>query len=92
MRIDLFAGVPQASELKPSKADSGVSATRAYPERDTAQLSSRSSEVENLAAQATSLPEIREDRVAALARRVKAGTYSVPAQQMAESLLTYMQK
>ena len=46
---------------------------------------------DNLVAVALSIPDLRRARVRALKARIAAGTYQVPAEQVAESLLDHMQ-
>jgi flagellar biosynthesis anti-sigma factor FlgM len=55
---------------------------------DFAQLSTDQVKVQALSTAVLQLPEIRQDRVAALAEQVQNGTYQVTAQQTAEALLT----
>ena len=91
MRIDLNANVGQTADAGPagkagSRAVSGAGS--AIPETDSTQLSTDQVKVQALGAAVLQLPEIRQDKVAALAEQVRKGTYQVTAQQTAEALLT----
>ena len=63
-------------------------AENAVPEGDSTQLSTDQANVQALSAAVLQLPEIRQDRVAALTEQVQKGSYQVTAQQTAEALLT----
>jgi flagellar biosynthesis anti-sigma factor FlgM len=88
MRIDLNANLGQVGDAEAAgKAGSRV-ATGAGVEADRAQLSSDAVKVQALSAAVLELPEIRQEKVAALAEQVQQGSYAVTAQQTAEALLT----
>jgi len=57
-------------------------------EADSAQLSTDQVKVQALSAAVLQLPEIRQEKVAALAAQVQKGNYQVGAQQTAEAFLT----
>ncbi|MGA7379801.1 MAG: flagellar biosynthesis anti-sigma factor FlgM [Terriglobales bacterium] len=91
MKIDLNANVGQtpdagAAGKASSRAVSG--AENAVPEGDSTRLSTDQANVQALSAAVLQLPEIRQDRVAALTEQVQKGSYQVTAQQTAEALLT----
>jgi flagellar biosynthesis anti-sigma factor FlgM len=91
MRIDLGANVGQTPDAGASgKAGSRVvsGAGTSVPESDSAQLSTDQARLQGLTAAVLQLPEIRQDKVAALAEQVKNGNYQVTAQQTAEAVLT----
>lgn len=90
MRIDLNANVGQAEDAGPAgKAGVRVlaGAGSAGQEGDSAQLSTDAVKLQALSASVLQLPEIRQDKVAALAEQVQKGNYRVAAQQTAEALL-----
>jgi flagellar biosynthesis anti-sigma factor FlgM len=91
MRVDLNANVGQTADAgQAGKAGSRAvsDAGSAGLEGDSAQLSTDQTRVNALSTAALQLPEIRRDKVAALAEQVQNGNYQVGAQQTAEALLT----
>ncbi len=95
MRIDLNYGPQAASESdriraqNPPAADS-ASAAKTGAAEDQAQLSGAHVQVEALAAQASQLPEVREQRVQALRLAVQSGQYQSDPQKIAGALVTHM--
>jgi len=93
MRIDLNTGVPASAEGgQPARQGAAVKAGSGSRELapDVAQLSSDHVRVQALTAAVSQLPEVRQEKVAALAQLVRSGTYSVTPQQTAEALISYM--
>jgi flagellar biosynthesis anti-sigma factor FlgM len=91
MRIDLNANVGQTADAgQAGKTGSrvGLGAGGVEAEADSAQLSTDQVKVQALSAAVLQLPEIRQEKVAALAAQVQKGNYQVGAQQTAEALLT----
>jgi flagellar biosynthesis anti-sigma factor FlgM len=90
MRIDLNANVgPTADAGQAGKTGSRVGlGAGSVEEADSAQLSTDQVKVQALSAAVLQLPEIRQEKVAALAAQVQKGNYQVGAQQTAEALLT----
>jgi flagellar biosynthesis anti-sigma factor FlgM len=91
MRIDLNANIGQAQDVGPAgKAGSPAvsGAGSAVQEADSTQLSTDQVKLQALTAAVLQLPEIRQEKVAALAEQVQKGDYQVSAQQTAEALLT----
>ncbi len=91
MRIDLNANVGETSDAGPAgRAGSpkALSPGRDVPETDTAQLSIDRATIQALSVAVLQLPEIRQDRVTALAEQVQKGNYPVQSHQTAEALLT----
>jgi|SRR5580704_15676182 negative regulator of flagellin synthesis FlgM len=91
MRIDLTANVgqtPDAGEAGKAGSRAVSGAGSAVPEGDSTQLSTDQAKLQALSAAVLQLPEIRQDKVAALAEQVQSGNYRVTAQQTAEALLT----
>ena len=96
MRIDLNALIPEApdpgqSAKSGSQVASGNSSVEALSGGDTARLSQDQGRVGELALQVNQLPEIRQDKVAALQRAIEDGSYGVTAGQSAEALLSAIQ-
>jgi flagellar biosynthesis anti-sigma factor FlgM len=95
MRIDLNAIIPEApdpgqSAKSAAQATSG-SSSPGLAGGDTAKLSQDQGRVQQLAAEVVQLPEIRQDKVAALQRAIQEGTYPVTPGQSAEALISAMQ-
>ena len=96
MRIDLNPIVPEApdaaqSAKSGSQPASGSASATAHIGVDTAKLSPDQARVQQLASQVSQLPEIRQDKVAALQRAVQAGTYQVTPAQTAGALFSALQ-
>jgi flagellar biosynthesis anti-sigma factor FlgM len=94
MRIDLNAIVPEAPDPgKSTKSGSQVASgsSSAGFGGDTAKLSQNQGRVQDLVSQVKQLPEIRQDRVAALQRAIDEGSYQVTPGQAAEALISAMQ-
>jgi flagellar biosynthesis anti-sigma factor FlgM len=94
MRIDLNALIPEAPDPGQStKSGSRVASSTSGGEGlgDTAKLSQDQGRVQQLASQVNQLPEIRQDKVAALQRVIEEGSYRVTPEQAAEALLTAIQ-
>jgi flagellar biosynthesis anti-sigma factor FlgM len=96
MRIDLNAIIPEApdpgqSAKTASQAASGSTSAAGLAGGDTAQLSPDQGRVQQLASQVNQLPEIRQDKVAALQRAIQDGSYQVTPGQAAEALISAMQ-
>jgi flagellar biosynthesis anti-sigma factor FlgM len=87
MRIDLNANIGQTPDAGPagSRGISGVGSTA--PEADSAQLSTDQAKLQALSAAVLQLPEVRQEKVTALAEQVQQGSYQVSAQQTAEALM-----
>jgi flagellar biosynthesis anti-sigma factor FlgM len=91
MRIDLDANVgqtPDAGQAGKAGSRAVSGAASAVPNADSTQLSSDQVKMQALSAAVLQLPEIRQEKVAALAEQVQTGNYQVSAQQTAEALLT----
>jgi len=93
MRIDLNTRIPQLEDSGQSastarNAPGSVAGGRA---EDSAELSSAQGRVSALATAANQLPEIRQDKVAALAKVIAQGTYAVTPEQTAAALFSAMQ-
>lgn len=91
MRIDLNANVgPTLDTGGAGKAGSRAvsGAGSAAVEGDRMQLSTDQVRVQTLSAAVLQLPEIRQEKVAALAEQVQKGSYPVSAEPTAEALLS----
>ncbi len=93
MRIDLNAIIPEApdpgqSAKSASRTASSSSSGEGLGGGDTAKLSQNQGRVQELTAQVNQLPEIRQDRVAALQRALDEGNYRVTPGQAAEAVLS----
>ena len=95
MRIDFQFTPRQSAESDRTRAQATSSGTHtpvnavSVPE-DLAQLSSANTQVQALASQASQLPEIREQRVAALRQALQNGQYRFDSETTAGSLLAHM--
>jgi flagellar biosynthesis anti-sigma factor FlgM len=90
MRIDLNANVGQTLDAGQagktgSRAVSGAGS--AEVQADSTQLSADQVRVQALGTAVLHLPEIRQEKVEALAEQVRQGNYQVSAQQTAGALL-----
>jgi flagellar biosynthesis anti-sigma factor FlgM len=86
-KIDAMAGSEATNASKP--ATSGPS-TSGVAGDDNTSLSFDSTRVASLTAAVRQLPEVREEKVTALAALVRQGSYQVPTQQLAEALMNNM--
>jgi flagellar biosynthesis anti-sigma factor FlgM len=95
MRIDpnqIAQALPESSRASgpsPANADARASAGSPLGE-DQAQLSGVHVQVQTLAAQASQLPEIRQEKVNALRQAVLGGSYQPSSTQVAEGLFAHM--
>ncbi len=93
MRID-FNYSPQAtSGSNPTNAKASAQAPSAVASgmgEDQAQISSVHAQVQSLAAQASQLPEVREERVQALRQAVVSGNYRPAPEMVAGAMLAHM--
>jgi flagellar biosynthesis anti-sigma factor FlgM len=91
MRVDLgkTADTPELQQTRNSGAAATPQTTgRTQVTADTATLSETQNRVQALATQVAQLPEIRQEKVAALGRLINQGKYQVTAEQTAESILS----
>jgi len=93
MRIDLNHGPQATPESNRNSAQSittsSGSSSNALGE-DQAQLSGAHVQVQALAAQASQLPEVREERVQALRQAIESGQYRVNPDHVAHAVLAHM--
>jgi len=81
------SGADAAANARPLRISSESSA----PAADQASLSSDAVQLSGLRAKLNSVPDIRQDRVAAISLALQNGTYSVSNKQIAQSLLRDLQ-
>ena len=94
MRIHSDMHIPQAAdtgEASRSAARSAAVGRSGALASDSSELSSAQANVPALAATVNQLPDVRQEKVAALAQLVRNGTYSPRPEQAAEALMSYMQ-
>jgi flagellar biosynthesis anti-sigma factor FlgM len=91
MRIDLNHGPQQADNIRSSAQNTAgsTSANHALGE-DQAQLSGTHVQVAALAAQASQLPEVREEKVQALRQAVQGGHYQASPEKIAVAMFSHM--
>jgi len=91
MRVDSNGSVGQTVETgvsgQPRVRTVGEAGTAAA-EADKAELSNDPARVETLSQTVLQLPEVRQEKVQALAAQVQNGSYQVAPQQTAEALLS----
>jgi flagellar biosynthesis anti-sigma factor FlgM len=93
MRIDLHTTTGQTSNLAEStKSNLRSSSGPADGEvpADVTKLSPDYVRVRALTAAVSELPEIRQDKVAALSEMIRNGNYAVTSEQTAEALVSHM--
>jgi flagellar biosynthesis anti-sigma factor FlgM len=94
MRIDLNAGPQPLSETSRSNAGN-VAASSSFTGKvpgaeDQTELSGAHIQVQTLVAQASQLPEIREERVSALRQAVQSGHYRTTPEKVAGAIFAHM--
>ena len=90
MRIDLSSEVRTSESMSPGKAGSRPSEPTAASNREAAELSSQDLSAAALTAAVAQFPELRQEKVAALAEQVRSGRYELSAQKTAEAMLAQM--
>jgi negative regulator of flagellin synthesis FlgM len=93
MRIDSHYNPQAAAEANRSGTQSSAASNPsagASAGEDVASLSGAQVQVEALAAQASQLPEVREQRVQSLRQAVQSGLYQPASKQVASALFTHM--
>jgi flagellar biosynthesis anti-sigma factor FlgM len=90
MRFDGIGPVPDGQSLdrtSPSASSSAKGAGKAKAVTDQTQLSASQSRVQDLKNQLTSLPDVRQDRVAELQKAIGNGTFHASDEQLADAIL-----
>ena len=75
---------PKPTTTKRRKASAAKS--KKSGKKDTVELSSRADEVRRLTELAKPAPDVRTEKVDAIKKKIKAGTYNVPADSVARSI------
>ena len=91
MRINLHQAtqaIPESDRGKAQLTDSSL--TRSEGAEDQAQFSGAHIQVAALAAQASQLPEIREERISALRQVVQSGNYVADPENVAAAMMDHM--
>jgi flagellar biosynthesis anti-sigma factor FlgM len=91
MRFDGISPVPDGQSLdrtSPSASSSAkAGAGQSQGATDHTQLSASQSRVQDLMAELTSLPDVRQDRVTALQQAIGNGSFHASDQQLADAIL-----
>jgi len=94
MRIDFHYGPHSVADSSRANTQNSAGAARSVNSsqsgEDQAELSGAHVEVAALVAQASQLPEIREERIQALREAVASGHYQVDAQKTARAMAGHM--
>jgi flagellar biosynthesis anti-sigma factor FlgM len=93
MRIDLQYGsqqVPESGRNSAQASSAAATPSTIEAEEDQAQLSGAHVQVQALTAQASQLPEVREERVQSLRNAVESGQYEADPEKVAGALLSHM--
>jgi anti-sigma28 factor (negative regulator of flagellin synthesis) len=93
MRIDLGVGMNQPTDSARAgdvQTPSGGGQSNAELAADVAKPSADYVRAKALTATLSQLPEVRQERVAALAELVRGGNYAVSSEQTAEALMTHL--
>jgi len=93
MRIDLNLGIsPAADSATPVKPDIAVGSGPKNSDLagDVASPSADYARAQALTAALSQVPDVREEKVAALAQMVHSGSYTVSPEQTAEALMAHM--
>jgi flagellar biosynthesis anti-sigma factor FlgM len=94
MRIDLNPGPPTSPETSRSSAQNNgpasSSARSPLDLEDQTELSGAHSQVQALVAQASQLPEIRQERVHALRQAIQSGQYESTPEKVAGAMFAHM--
>ncbi len=83
--LDSLLKTQQAKAQKDPAADPNKGQVIGYA--DKVEISSRSQEIENLAAQAKAQPSVREEKVETLKQAIEQGTYNAKGEIVAASIL-----
>lgn len=76
-----------SSESPPAKRQkASASESRKPVRKDAVKLSSRSDEARRLTELAKLVPDVRWEKIDAIKKQIKAGTYSIPADSVARSI------
>lgn len=76
-----------ASQTRPNNAQRAKRGNEITPTGDKAVISSRALELSKYKEVLARTPDVREDKIVALAERIKSGEYHPPAEQVAEKMM-----
>jgi negative regulator of flagellin synthesis FlgM len=92
MRIDQNTAIPATTDAGQAKAASRLPSKSVGNTEglagDQAELSAVQARIQTLVAQVNRLPEVRQEKVAALGQAVREGRYQVSAEQTAEAIIS----
>ena len=92
MRIDLQSGIREAGSAESSRTGTRTD-RHGQPGSKTGEateVSWNQAGVQSLTAAALCSPEVRQEKVAALAQKIRTGSYNVSAEQLADALVAQM--
>jgi len=93
MRVDGNGGLQIAGDLTSgNRTESKASQIAAGRNQDQATISQQHKQVHSLVAQVSSAPEIRQEKVAAVATAIRNGSYNVSPDSTASALLEQMRR
>ncbi len=76
----------ETSPVKPTEVD--APATAGAAQVDQVMLSQRAAEIQKAKEALSTVPEVRQEKVAALKRRIQEGTYEIDAKAIAEQIIS----
>ncbi|MBL8093028.1 MAG: flagellar biosynthesis anti-sigma factor FlgM [Anaerolineales bacterium] len=79
--------IEQVRAVRPAQATSATQAAGSVNRPDQAEFSNRGVELAKARAALSDVPDVREDRVAALRDQIKSGSYQVPYDALAGKLM-----
>lgn len=87
--MKIFGNVPGVTPVysNKSKAVNAYAAAEAAPKRDELTISSQAKDFAAVMKQLKAIPDVRADRVSALAEPVSQGTYSVSSAAISEKII-----
>ncbi len=91
MRIDLHSGIRETGSAESCRAS--ARATHKEPGSkagDAIEVTWNQAGVQSLTAAALRSPEVRQEKIAALAEKIVTGSYNVTAEQLAGAMVTQM--
>lgn len=93
MRIDFHYGPQTIAETERNSARNTTATNSSTPKslaEDDSQFLGAHTQVQALAAQASNLPEVREDRVQSLRQAIQSGVYQSNPESVAGALFSHM--
>jgi len=92
MRIDLQSSIREAGSAASCRGGSQTAIAKQSSAKagEAAEVSWNRAGVKSLMAAALRAPEIRQEKVAALAQRIREGSYEVGSQELAGAMIAHM--